>query len=54
MGDDAIKTKGDHTDFGFKINQPFYLVSKLPMQRVIEAIGANNVVIKTYAKNRLA
>lgn len=54
MGDEAFQTKGLDKDFGFKVNKPFYFVSKLPMQRVAEAIGANTVTIKTYAKGRLA
>lgn len=38
--------------FGFLVNEPFYLRSKLPMQRVMEAVGANNVVIKKWVKNK--
>jgi hypothetical protein len=30
------------------------MVSRLPMQRVIEAIGANNMVIKRWTKGRTA
>jgi len=41
-------------DYGFKINEPFFIVSRLPMKRVAEAIGASNVVIKKYAKGRIA
>jgi hypothetical protein len=41
-------------NFGFKNNELFYLRSKLPMQRVMEATGANNVVLKKYAKGRIA
>jgi len=41
-------------DYGFKINEPFFIVSRLPMKRVAEAIGASNVVLKKYVKNRLA
>jgi hypothetical protein len=54
MGDEAYQTRGTDRDFGFRVNKPFYLVSRLPMQRVMEAVGANNVVIKTYTKNRIA
>lgn len=54
MGDEAYQTKGLDSDFGFRVNEPFYLRSKLPMQRVMEAVGANNVVIKQYYKNRIA
>ena len=41
-------------DFGFYINRPFYMVSRLPLKRVIECIGANNMVIKRYTKGRVA
>jgi len=41
-------------DFGFKINEPFFMVSRMPMKRVAEAIGASNVVTKKYVKGRLA
>jgi hypothetical protein len=37
------QTKGVNKDFGFHINRPFYLVSKLPFNRVAECHGANNV-----------
>lgn len=49
----AEKTTG-MGEYGFKINEPFFIVSRLPMKRVAEAIGASNVVIKTMVKNRLA
>jgi hypothetical protein len=32
-------------------NRPFYLRSRLPMKRVAEAIGANNVALKRWRKN---
>jgi hypothetical protein len=38
---------------GFHVNRPFYLVSRLPMHRVAEAVGANNMAIKRYRKNVL-
>jgi hypothetical protein len=40
--------------FGFLANEPFYLRSKLPMQRVAECVGANNIVLKKWALNRKA
>jgi len=49
----AAKTSG-MGEFGFKINEPFFIVSRLPMKRVAEAIGASNVVLKRLYKNRLA
>jgi hypothetical protein len=46
MGKDAIQKKGVDRDFGFRVNRQFYFRSRLPMQRVVEAIGASNLVIK--------
>jgi adenylate kinase family enzyme len=39
-------------DFGFKINEPFYIVSRLPMNRVAEVVGGRNIVLKTLDANR--
>ena len=47
-------TKGLNEEFGFYINRPFYLVSRLPMRRVAECVGHNNVQLKRYTKNRTA
>jgi hypothetical protein len=46
-----VPTKGFDEGFGFHINRPFYFVSRLPMKRVVECIGANNLVTKRYRKN---
>jgi hypothetical protein len=53
--DQANKTRTDglNKNFGWEINRPFYMVSRLPMKRVVEAVGANNMVIKRYVKGRL-
>jgi membrane carboxypeptidase/penicillin-binding protein PbpC len=48
---DKIKTKGLSKDFGFMRNRPFYIRSRLPMKRVAECVGANNVQIKRWRKN---
>ena len=48
------QTKGMVKDFGFYANRPFYFRSRLPMQRVMECIGANNIVLKRWVKNRTA
>jgi hypothetical protein len=37
------RTKGFNKEFGFHINRPFYIRSRLPMKRVAECHGANNV-----------
>jgi hypothetical protein len=47
------RTEGLNTNFGWEINRPFYMVSRLPMRRVIEAVGHNNMVIKRYVKGRI-
>ena len=39
--------KGKNRRFNFYINRPFYIVSKLPMRRVIEVVGGRNLVIRT-------
>ena len=47
-------TKGLNRNFGFYINRPFYIRSKLPMRRVIEIVGGRNLVIKRLYRNRKA
>jgi len=38
-------------DFGFQINRPFYIITKMPSRRVAEAVrGGGNVVLKTLRK----
>lgn len=55
MGKEAYdKTGVTDKTFGFKVNTKFYFVSRLPMNRVAEAVGASNIVLKRYAKNRVA
>jgi hypothetical protein len=49
----ADPKKGLNKDFGFHINRPFYMVSKLPMNRVAECHGANNVWLRRWRKNTL-
>ena len=41
-------------EFGFKINEPFFIVSRMPMKRVAEAVGASNIVLKTLVRTRKA
>jgi hypothetical protein len=48
---EAIRTKGFNKEFGFHINRPFYIRSRMPMQRVAECHGANNVWLKRWRKN---
>jgi hypothetical protein len=35
------RTKGMNTDFGFEINRPFFVVSQMPMKRVLTCHGAS-------------
>jgi hypothetical protein len=48
----VVATKGVSKFSGFRINVPFFLVSRLPMKRVAECVGANNLVLKRYVKGR--
>jgi len=48
------KTQGFNEEFGFHINRPFYIRSRLPMRRVAECHGANNVWLKRWRKNTTA
>jgi hypothetical protein len=56
MGAEAIRKKGEMSKngTGFKVDEVFFFRSKLPMQRVAECVGANNVVLKKWAKGRKA
>jgi len=49
---EKAKTKGMNTDFGMEINRPFFIVSKMFGERVIECIGANNLVLRTPVPKR--
>jgi hypothetical protein len=54
-GSDAYRKKGQMSkDTGFIVDEPFYLRSRLPMQRVVECVGASNATIKKWALNRKA
>jgi hypothetical protein len=44
-------TEGFNEQFGFHINRPFYIRSRLPMKRIAECHGANNVWLKRWRKN---
>jgi len=56
MGAEAITKKGKMSKHGtgFIVLEPFYFRSRLPMQRVVECVGANNAVLKKWAKGRKA
>ena len=46
-----VPTKGFSEEFGFHISRPFYFVSRMPMKRVAECHGANNIWLRRYRKN---
>jgi hypothetical protein len=50
----TTQTKGLLKEFGFHIDRPFYMVSRLPLHRVAEAVGASNVQLRRYVKGRVA
>lgn len=56
MGSEAYRKKGQMSKngTGFRVLEEFYLRSNLPMERVVECVGANNAVLKKYAKGRKA
>jgi len=55
MGDEAFDKKGTlDRDHGLVALEPFYFRSRLPMQRVVECVGANNAVLKKWYLNRKA
>ena len=45
-------TKGRNKNFGFFVNRPFYIMSRMPMHRVMELVGGRNLVIKRLARTR--
>jgi len=45
-----IQTKGLNKEFGLEIERPFFIVSKMWMNRVVECVGASNLVLKTLRK----
>jgi len=46
-------TKGLNKEFGFHINRPFYMVSRLPFHRVIETINSTSMQQRRYVKGRV-
>jgi hypothetical protein len=49
---EKIQTKGLNEDFGFHVNRPFYIKSRMLFGRVAELVGASNIVLKRYVKGR--
>jgi hypothetical protein len=48
---EKVQEKGLVKDFGFHANRPFYIRSRLPMQRVAEMHGNANIWIRRWRKN---
>jgi hypothetical protein len=48
---EKTETKGLNEEFGFHINRPFYFVSQLPFNRVVEMLGGTNLVLKRWRNN---
>jgi hypothetical protein len=44
--DGPLKTEGLHEDYGFHINRPFYIVTKMGSGRAIEVQEGGNLVLK--------
>jgi hypothetical protein len=49
---EKVQSEGLNTEFGFHINRPFYIQSKLPFRRVAEAHGNNHVYLRRWVKNK--
>ena len=52
--DQATKepTSGLNRKFGFYINRPFVIQSRLPMHRMLEVVGGRNIVIRSKVYGR--
>lgn len=52
--DEGIKAskKGLNKDFGFYINRPFYIMSKLPMRRVLDIKGGRNTNLQSRVNGK--
>jgi len=47
------ETTGLNEEFGFDINRPFYIRSRMPMKRVMQCHGAGWIHLNTYKAKRL-
>jgi len=45
-----VQMKGLNKKFGLHVNRPFFIVSKMWMNRVAECVGASNIVLKTLVR----
>jgi hypothetical protein len=49
-----VPTDGFDEDFGFHRNRAFYIVSRMPMNRVAQAHGNSNIQLNRWRKNTKA
>jgi len=49
-----LKKDGVHTDFGFHIGRPFYIITKMGSGRAIEVTGGRNLVLKWKRFNHVS
>jgi len=48
----TTQTKGLDKDFGWEINRPFYIISRLPTNRALEYQGGNYLRIRMWQMNK--
>jgi hypothetical protein len=48
----ALATSGLYKPFGLHLGRPFYIQSRMPMQRVLEVVGGRNVVASSMDRAR--
>ena len=48
----TTQTKGLDKEFGFEINRPFYIQSRLPTNRVLEYQSGHHLRIRQWVMNR--
>jgi hypothetical protein len=51
---EPTQKEGLNTEWGMHCNKPFYLRSRLPMKRVAECHGSNNLWLRRWRKNTAA
>lgn len=49
---EAEQTTGLYKPFGIHLARPFYIRSRMPMQRVVEVIGGRNLVVSTLDRTK--
>jgi hypothetical protein len=47
-----VPKEGFNEDFGFYVNRPFYIVSRMPFKRIVQCHGATHVKLNKYIENR--